>query len=64
MSLKTKPTPMKAEQRRLHNPQESNWGSVSLELLVKKFHTIIIFWAVGKIVRLSTLMVGTQQVHE
>jgi hypothetical protein len=33
--------------KRLHNPQESNRGSASLELLIKEFHSIFIFWAAG-----------------
>jgi hypothetical protein len=34
---------MKQNSRRLHNPEESNWGSASLELLIEEFHTITIF---------------------
>jgi hypothetical protein len=41
----------------------------SLELLIEEFQSIFSFWAAGlsssgKIVMLSTLMVGTQQVQE
>jgi hypothetical protein len=31
----------KQNNRRLHNPQESNWGSASLELLAKEFFIFI-----------------------
>jgi hypothetical protein len=59
---------MKQNSRRLHNPQESSRGSTSLELLNEEFF-ISIFWVAslsdrGKIAKLSTLMVGTQQVQE
>jgi hypothetical protein len=68
MSLKTKMTLTKQDNGRLHNRYESNKGITSLELLIEEFF-ISIFWAAclssrGKIVSLSTLMVGTQQVHE
>jgi hypothetical protein len=43
MSLKTKVTLMKQNIRKLHNPQESNWGSASLEIIIEEIHTITIF---------------------
>jgi hypothetical protein len=34
---------MKQNIRKLHNPQESNWGSASLEIIIEEIHTITIF---------------------
>jgi hypothetical protein len=59
---------MKQNSRRLHNTTGTATGAVhSLELLIEEFQPIFSFWATGlssrgKIARLSTLMVSTQQV--
>jgi hypothetical protein len=37
MSLRTKMTLTKQDSGRLHNPQETNRGSASLELLIEEF---------------------------
>jgi hypothetical protein len=47
MSLKTKMIIAKQNSRRLHNPQESNRGSASLELHIEEFQSIFTFWAAG-----------------
>jgi hypothetical protein len=47
MSLKIKMTLMKQNNGRLHKPQETNWAGASLELLIKEFQSIFIFWAAG-----------------
>jgi hypothetical protein len=58
------------EHRRLHNTTRTTTDIAhSLELLIEEFQSIFTFWASGlynieEIVRLSTLMVGTQQVQE
>jgi hypothetical protein len=54
---------------RLHNTTRmATWATRSLELVVEEFWSIFSLWAVGlssrgKIARLSTLIVGTQQVQ-
>jgi hypothetical protein len=55
---------------RLHNSTGMATGATrSLELLIEEFQSILFFWAAGlssrrEIARLSTLMVGTQQMQE
>jgi hypothetical protein len=43
MSLKIKTTLVNQNSRRLHKPQENNWGNASLELLIKEFQSSFIF---------------------
>jgi hypothetical protein len=43
MSLKNKTTLTKQNSGRLYNPQESNRGSASLELLIEEFQPIFTF---------------------
>jgi hypothetical protein len=61
---------VKGNSEKLHNSKGTATGATcSLELLVIEFQSIFSFWAAGlssggKIARLSTFMVGTQQVQE
>jgi hypothetical protein len=61
---------VKQNNRRLYNTTRTAIEAThSLELLIKEFQSIFSFCAAGlssrgKIARLSTLMVGTQQVKE
>jgi hypothetical protein len=70
MSLKTDNSQAKRNSGRLHNSTGMATGAThSLELLIIEFQSIFSFWAAGlsskrKVVRLSTLMVGTQHVQE
>jgi hypothetical protein len=47
MSLRTKTTFTKKNNRRLHNPQEINQGNASLELLVEELQSMFTFRAAG-----------------
>jgi hypothetical protein len=48
MSLSTKTTLTKQNSGSLYKPQEINWGSASLELLIKEFQSIFTFLATAE----------------